>query len=339
MARGSVISVLTAGGKLLWRRPGLAASWSAHGELAVTEQGRIAVYSPAGVLRTRVFGRASAWHPSGELLTIQRRTGIWLLDRSGRERSLVQGSEASRNSPLSWSPDGRWFLYDDPEYHSRVVTVDGGPPVRFRDNVHGSRWLADGRLLVFVDDGSGGGLAFLRSPSEQPRITIRLPLGQLPCQSGVRVAASLPDGNVVASVGQQSVGQSDLWAIPVSGGAPRRVLGRAFDWESSPAWSPGGRSLIFQSGEILTHAGWCWGAMEPALWISRADGSGARRLTGEPGTGGFGVSEPAWSPDGRRLAYVDAGDEPAVQVVDVAGGRPALVAAGASSPSWSPRRR
>ena len=48
------------------------------------------------------------------------------------------------------------------------------------------------------------------------------------------------------------------------------------------------------------------------------------------------ISDPQWSPDGRRLAYV-RGDE--VRIVDVDGGRDVLVAthpASVSLPRWSP---
>lgn len=333
-AKEFVVSVMTAGGKLVWRRPGLGAVWSARGELAVTERGRVSVYSSSGGLRARRPGRNVAWQPSGELLAIVRRSGIWVLDGSGGQRRIT-GSASTFDSP-AWSSDGRRLLYRDAQYRSSVASVDGRPPVRLRPDVHGYRWLADGRLLVFVVDGGGGvgGLAVLRSPADRPRVTTRLPRDVSPCPSWTRVAASLPDGRVVASVGQRGLGQADLWTIPVSGGAPSRLLGRPADWESSPTWSPGGESLVFQRGEILTNAGSCLGTMEPTLWIAGPDGSGARQLTRKPEIGGFGDWDPAWSPDGRRLAYRES--EKGVYVVDAAGGSPALVAGGAAWPSWSP---
>jgi TolB protein len=57
--------------------------------------------------------------------------------------------------------------------------------------------------------------------------------------------------------------------------------------ESDPLWSPDGRSLLFRRDGADG---------KPALWVSRVDGSGARRLRGN-------VSSAAWSPDGRRIVW------------------------------------
>ena len=37
---------------------------------------------------------------------------IWLVDRRGQERRLTQGPLSAIDSPLSWSPDGRFILYE-----------------------------------------------------------------------------------------------------------------------------------------------------------------------------------------------------------------------------------
>jgi dipeptidyl aminopeptidase/acylaminoacyl peptidase len=100
-AKEFVVSVMTAGGKLVWRRPGLGAVWSARGELAVTERGRVSVYSSSGGLRARRPGSNVAWQPSGELLAIVRRSGIWVLDGSGGQRRIT-GSASTFDSP-AWS--------------------------------------------------------------------------------------------------------------------------------------------------------------------------------------------------------------------------------------------
>jgi dipeptidyl aminopeptidase/acylaminoacyl peptidase len=74
------------------------------------------------------------------------------------------------------------------------------------------------------------------------------------------------------------------------------------------------------------------------LWIMNADGSERRRL-GAAGTGS--ATAPAWSPDGRRIAYErhDAEDRHAIHVIDVDTARERRLIARPGSwadPSWSP---
>lgn len=76
-----------------------------------------------------------------------------------------------------------------------------------------------------------------------------------------------------------------------------------------------------------------------ALWAVATDGSGARRLTNGPRD-----SAPVVSPDGRRVAFLRAGDDipPQLHVVALDGGEPLALTGrdahplGAGAPTWSP---
>lgn len=76
-----------------------------------------------------------------------------------------------------------------------------------------------------------------------------------------------------------------------------------------------------------------------ALWAVATDGSGARRLTNGPRD-----SAPAVSPDGRRVAFLRAGEDapPQLHVVALDGGEPLALTGrdahplGAGAPAWSP---
>ncbi|MBC2665534.1 PD40 domain-containing protein [Novosphingobium flavum] len=80
----------------------------------------------------------------------------------------------------------------------------------------------------------------------------------------------------------------DLYVMPATGGEARQLTrGLAFD--SQPTWSPDGRSIAFVSDRS--------GADN--LWVMKADGSGARRITALDDESV--LASPAWSADGKAL--------------------------------------
>lgn len=91
-----------------------------------------------------------------------------------------------------------------------------------------------------------------------------------------------------------------LWMVPTSGGAPRPFTadeGR----DTNPVWSPDGRWIAFLSNRGGRRRGRKRAAMQ--LWVIPSDGGEAQQLTFFKA----GVSQPAWSPDGRTLAFVSRG--------------------------------
>jgi Tol biopolymer transport system component len=88
-----------------------------------------------------------------------------------------------------------------------------------------------------------------------------------------------PDGTRLAYVAGASV-----YVIPIA--HPDQVNGFRSNG-TSPTWSPDGKLIAYDRYD---------GHSTHGIWIARADGSHARRLTR------FGVA-PAWSPDGSRIAY------------------------------------
>ncbi len=106
------------------------------------------------------------------------------------------------------------------------------------------------------------------------------------------------------------------------------------------AWSPDGRKLAFLHSSC---GHFCFN-----LYVVNSDGSGLRNLTSKLAVGGYGpgaslASDPVWSPDGRKIAFVRLSKRLGVYVVNADGSgmrnlTPKPVGTYAA-PAWSPDGR
>ncbi len=140
-----------------------------------------------------------------------------------------------------------------------------------------------------------------------------------------------PDGSSLAAIeAPASLGDSDPWSMIVmraDGRDARTILtiagcdaARCFD---APTWSPDGSQLAF-----------VFGTLPPSIAIRDFKGSagGPDHFRGLPGSAG--LTDPAWSPDGRRFAAVSPAG---LWVLNADGsGKRRLAGCGANHPAWSP---
>ena len=99
-----------------------------------------------------------------------------------------------------------------------------------------------------------------------------------------------------------------------------------YSGDYTPAWSPDGRRIAFQSDRDG----------DSEIYVMNADGSGVTQLT-HNGAGDWG---PAWSPDGRRIAFQsDRDGDSEIYVMNAAGSgvtQLTHIDAGDYGPAWSP---
>ncbi|MDP2711488.1 MAG: hypothetical protein Q8O56_09740 [Solirubrobacteraceae bacterium] len=217
-----------------------------------------------------------------------------------------------RDRQPAWSPGGRHIVYSidkpDSEINFEVarMTADGTGHRRLtttaeRQASSQPAWLPNGRGILFRRSGP---------TSRTTSIWQMGPLGQRPALRFSPAQPALypswsPDMRRVLYTGIMSpTGDTDrgIFTLDADGGRPRTLFDVPGAFDSAPAWSPDGRRIAFESTANVDGAN-PEGDME--IWVMNADGSAPRQLTSNAAHD----EGPAWSPDGRLIAYTSGPDD------------------------------
>jgi Sigma-70, region 4/WD40-like Beta Propeller Repeat len=200
-------------------------------------------------------------------------------------------------------------------------------------------WSPDGTKIAFA----GG------APSKAAGIYVVSAMGGAPhliyaSSNGSAMQPSWsPDGSqiVFAEATGPMIGSTnfDLYVVEVTLGsyrpAPIDITPGNSRSEIAPAWSPDGKVIAF-SLQTTTAKGLDGIITTGVIAMVSPDGSHLRVLTPPRAPDDFDLdSDPAWSPDGRFLAFDRSGRNSGVYYVASAGGLPTFVRPG-SDPSWRP---
>jgi TolB protein len=106
-----------------------------------------------------------------------------------------------------------------------------------------------------------------------------------------------PDGTRIAFSSNRG-GDYDIYVMNVDGGDLQRIT-TAQTTETDPAWSPDGQRLAFVRGFDLTIDGFAYiSGCPPEIYVT--DLKGGPEINVTKGDGG---TDPAWSPDDKRIAF------------------------------------
>ncbi len=313
--------------------------------------------------------RRLTWHPGADLVlgfTPDGRSVLFASARVSNNRSYSQlftvpvaGGQAAMleipyASDADISPDGRFIAYSPfPEAFTQWKNYRGGrfsriwifdtktravekvPQPAGRSNDVDPMW-AGGKLLFRSDrDGEFNLFAFDPAVKKVERLTDFDDFPVLSASAGagrvvfeqagvlhlydlakaaskrltIGVAADLPElreryargGQWVFADGVSPTGaravfefRGEIVTVPAEKGDPRNLTQTPGVHETSPAWSPDGRSVAYFSDE----------SGEYALHIAAQDGRGEVRKFKPAGGAGF-YGAPNWSPDSAKIAFAD----------------------------------
>jgi hypothetical protein len=228
----------------------------------------------------------------------------------------------------AWSPDGRWvaFLrvaerlnFSPPPGTDLIVANSQGQDERVltedtaRGAVSGPAWSPDGRRLAFLARDLSTVLSIVNidgSPGSTLQLDDQASFSGKPSWS--------PDGrellfSVYANPSSEFV--SGIYSMAADGSNVQLVLKSA----SRPMWAPDGRHFAYYANAPGTLG-------PPLLGVADADGSNAHLF--------LETTQASWSPDGTRLVYVTPKSDLAIVQADGSGTQ--LLTRGGFEPAWSP---
>ena len=290
-------------------------NWVAYVTETVTGATRLSLASPDGKQQRRlavgVTSSRPAWAPTGASVAVPARGGLLMAQPSGAKRRVAV-SGLLRD--LAWSPDGGGIAFArGPATNvdetvgvlelrtGRVTTL---APQKRADVIGRPSWTPDSRTLVYLSKVYAADSEILAVQPDGTDVEVLTHNGVDDTQP-----AASPDGSTIAFVRRGSNG--GIFLIDADGGNQRRLTRGGMD----PAWSPDGKQLAYARVDARnpdrTH-----------VYVRSLAGTAERRLPGpgariaythpadilpKPPFEGVAfvgyTSHPAWSPDGREIAF------------------------------------
>jgi Tol biopolymer transport system component len=221
----------------------------------------------------------------------------WLLAAAAAAALASAFAGSAGSTPASFHGANGRIVYDANWYGLMIVNPDGsgGTYIPHTADANSPAWSPDGRKIAFQGENGGDEDIYVVNGdgSGRTELTFSSAFDGDPAWS--------PDGRSIAFESTRG-GNSDVFVIDAKG-VTETQLTTTPGFDGDPAWAPDGTKIVFTSVRD--------GNKE--IYVMNADGSGQTRLTSDGGVvknvdTDAVDQDPAWSPDGRSIAFESTRD-------------------------------
>ncbi len=224
-------------------------------------------------------------------------TRIWMVSAHGGDALPMTAEGVSSGHPR-WSPDGKYLSFTSSRNGGKsqvwLLNRQGGEAVKLTDitqGVGGFEWSPDSTRLVLELQDPKPEDAEAEKDKDKPAP----PKPKNPPPYVIDRLQFKED-----TIGYLDNRRTHLYVYSIEKKTVTQITSGNFD-DEQPAWSPDGKQIAFTSNRSTPDPD---ASRDTNVWVVAADntdkGAQVTQITTNPG----GDSQPAWSPDGKWIAYV-----------------------------------